>query len=146
MTDLGLRLHLFLPTYALWISYDMSVGQRDYGLTARGDIKSSRLWFFYWRAFVVQRLCHSMNEFASFFIKYSTFSLLSIKKLCIFAPNYNCWRMSKLATITHPQLLGNKGQGCCVARRNSSFFGTFNVDYLVHSNNLLTHTHTHTHI
>ena len=53
--------------------------------------------------------------------------------------------MSKLATITRPQLHDNKGQGCSVARRNSSFFGTFNVDYLVHSNNLLTHTHTHTH-
>ena len=39
----NLRLHLFLPTYALWILYDMSVGQRDYGLTARGDIKSSSL-------------------------------------------------------------------------------------------------------
>ena len=51
--------------------------------------------------------------------------------------------MSKLATITRPQLHDNKGQGCCVARRNSSFFGTFNVDYLAHSNNLLTHTHTH---
>ena len=47
--------------------------------------------------------------------------------------------MSKLATITRPQLHDNKGQGCSVARRNSSFFGTFNVDYLVHSNNLLTH-------
>lgn len=54
--------------------------------------------------------------------------------------------MSKLATITHPQLHDNKGQGCCVARRNSSFFDTFNVDYLAHSNNLLTHTHTHTHL
>ena len=53
--------------------------------------------------------------------------------------------MSKLATITRPQLHDNKGQGCCAARRNSSFFDTFNVDYLVHSNNLLTHTHTHTH-
>lgn len=51
--------------------------------------------------------------------------------------------MSKLVTITHPQRLGNKAQGCCAARRNSSFFDTFNVDYLVHSNNLLTHTHTH---
>ncbi|WP_455763052.1 hypothetical protein [Prevotella disiens] len=51
--------------------------------------------------------------------------------------------MSKLVTMTHPQRLGNKAQGCCAARRKSSFFGTFNVDYLVLSNNLLTHTHTH---
>ena len=53
--------------------------------------------------------------------------------------------MSKFETIAHPQQLGNEVSGCWAARRNSSFFDLFNVDDLVHSNNLLTHTHTHTH-
>ena len=52
--------------------------------------------------------------------------------------------MSKFETIAHPQQLGNEVSGCWAARRNSSFFDLFNVDDLVHSNNLLTHTHTHT--
>ena len=34
----NLRLHLFLPTYALWISYDMSVVQVYYGLKAQKPI------------------------------------------------------------------------------------------------------------
>ena len=50
--------------------------------------------------------------------------------------------MSKFETIAHPQQLGNEVSGCWAARRNSSFFDLFNVDDLVHSNNLLTHTHT----
>ena len=53
--------------------------------------------------------------------------------------------MSKFETIAHPQQLDNEVSGCWAARRNSSFFDLFNVDDLVHSNNLLTHTHTHTH-
>ena len=117
------------------------LGLWAFGLTARGDIKSSSLWFFYWRSFVVQHLCPSMNKFASFFIKYSAFFLLDIQKLCTFALNYNYRRMSKLGAITHPQLLGNEAQGCCAARRNSSFFDTFNVEHWEHSNNLLTHTY-----
>ena len=53
--------------------------------------------------------------------------------------------MSKFETIAHPQQLGNEFSGCWAVRRNLSFFDLFNVDDLVHSNNLLTHTHTHTH-
>ena len=89
----------------------------------------------------MQHLCPSMTEFASFFIKYLDFFLLDIQKLCTFALNYNYWRISKLGAITHPQLLGNEAQGCCAARRNSSFFDTFNVEHWEHSNNLLTHTY-----
>lgn len=74
-----------------------------------------------------------------FFLKFSSFSLWIIKKLCTFALNYNYRRMSKLGTIIHPQRLGNKAQGCCAARRNTSFFDTFNVEHWEHSNNLLTH-------
>lgn len=74
-----------------------------------------------------------------FFIKYSAFFLLDIQKLCTFALNYNYRRMSKLGTIIHPLLLGNKTQGCCVARRNLFFFDTLNVEHWEHSNNLLTH-------
>ena len=53
--------------------------------------------------------------------------------------------MSKFETIAHPQQLSNEFSGCRAVRRNLSFFDLFNVDDLVHSNNLLTHTHTHTH-
>ena len=54
--------------------------------------------------------------------------------------------MSKFETIAHQQMLGNEASGCFAARRNSSFLDIFNVDDLVYSNNLLTHTHTHTHL
>ena len=77
--------------------------------------------------------------FDIFFLKFFSFFLWNIKKLRTFAAYYNYRRMSKLGTITHPQLLGNKAQGCCAARRNSFFFDTLNVEHREHSNNLLTH-------
>ena len=34
-------------------------------------------------------------------------------------------------------------QGVNLMQRNLNFFASFHTDYLVNSNNLLTHTHTH---
>lgn len=48
--------------------------------------------------------------------------------------------MSKFETIAHSQQLGNEFSGCWAARRDSSFSDLSNVDDLVYSNNLLTHT------
>ena len=49
--------------------------------------------------------------------------------------------MSNFETIAHPQQLGNEVSGCWAARRDSSLSDLSNVDDLVFSNNLLTHTH-----
>ena len=119
-------------------SQGVALGYNLLGLQPVG-ISSHPAYGYYWRSSVVQHHGPSMNEFASFFIKYSSFFLLDIQKLCTFALNYNCRRMSKLVTIIHPQRLGNKAQGCCAARRNLSFFDTFNVEHWEHSNHLLTH-------
>ena len=43
--------------------------------------------------------------------------------------------------VTYPIYI----KGVNLMQRNLHFFASFHTDYLVNSNNLLTHTHTHTH-